>query len=116
VFWKGNGQVTWRVVDRREQTADVAGQEIMTRDKVTLRVNLVVTDQLRTTPGTPASRRRLNPQQQKKPRDFTVLGLADHSKLNECRITRTASNPPAASRRTKCPLDRRTCRPQTRIG
>ena len=29
-------------VDRREQVADVAGQEIMTADKVTLRVNLVV--------------------------------------------------------------------------
>ena len=30
------------VVDRREQVADVAGQEILTQDKVTLRVNLVV--------------------------------------------------------------------------
>lgn len=43
VFWKGNGQVRWKTVDKREQTADVAGQEIITADKVTLRVNLVVT-------------------------------------------------------------------------
>lgn len=43
VFWKGNGQLTHKALDRREQVADVAGQEIMTRDKVTLRVNLVVT-------------------------------------------------------------------------
>ncbi len=43
VFWRGAGKVTWKAVDRREQVADVAGQEIMTRDKVTLRVNLVVT-------------------------------------------------------------------------
>jgi regulator of protease activity HflC (stomatin/prohibitin superfamily) len=43
VFWKGTGDVRIRKVDRREQVADVAGQEIMTSDKVTLRVNLVVT-------------------------------------------------------------------------
>lgn len=43
VYWKGAGKVTWKAVDKREQTLDVAGQEIMTRDKVTLRVNLVVT-------------------------------------------------------------------------
>ncbi len=42
-FWKGSGRLTWKLVDRREQTADVAGQEIMTADKVTLRVNLAVT-------------------------------------------------------------------------
>lgn len=46
IFWRGAGQVTWKSVDRREQTADVAGQEIMTSDKVTLRVNLVVTYQV----------------------------------------------------------------------
>jgi regulator of protease activity HflC (stomatin/prohibitin superfamily) len=46
VFWKGAGKVTWKAVDRREQTADVAGQEIMTADKVTLRVNLLVTYQV----------------------------------------------------------------------
>jgi regulator of protease activity HflC (stomatin/prohibitin superfamily) len=39
-FWKGAGKVRVVSVDRREQTADVAGQEIMTSDKVTLRVNL----------------------------------------------------------------------------
>src|SRR3954468_20656777 len=43
VFWKGTGKITWKTVDRREQVADVAGQEIMTSDKVTLRVNLLVT-------------------------------------------------------------------------
>jgi hypothetical protein len=42
VFWKGTGKVKWKSVDRREQVADVAGQEIMTSDKVTLRVNLIV--------------------------------------------------------------------------
>ena len=43
VFWKGTGKVRWKTADRREQVADVAGQEIMTSDKVTLRVNLIVT-------------------------------------------------------------------------
>lgn len=43
VYWKGAGKVTWKAVDRREQHADIAGQEIMTSDKVTLRVNLLVT-------------------------------------------------------------------------
>ncbi|MEO0586916.1 MAG: slipin family protein [Planctomycetota bacterium] len=43
VFWKAAGRLTWRSVDLREQVADAAGQEIMTADKVTLRVNLVVT-------------------------------------------------------------------------
>jgi regulator of protease activity HflC (stomatin/prohibitin superfamily) len=43
VFWKGAGKIAWRAVDLREQVAEVAGQEIMTADKVTLRVNLIVT-------------------------------------------------------------------------
>ena len=42
-FWRGAGRPVYETVDRREETADVAGQEIMTRDKVTLRVNLAVT-------------------------------------------------------------------------
>jgi regulator of protease activity HflC (stomatin/prohibitin superfamily) len=50
-FWKGAGRVRVVPIDRREQAADVAGQEIMTADKVTLRVNLAavyqVTDALR---------------------------------------------------------------------
>ncbi len=46
VYWQGAGKVTAKSVDLREQTADVAGQEIMTRDKVTLRVNLVVTSRV----------------------------------------------------------------------
>jgi regulator of protease activity HflC (stomatin/prohibitin superfamily) len=56
VFWKGTGKITWKSIDRREQVADVAGQEIMTADKVTLRVNLlvtyVVTDALRAVTST----------------------------------------------------------------
>ncbi len=43
VHWKTGRATVVKRVDLREQTADVAGQEIMTRDKVTLRVNLVVT-------------------------------------------------------------------------
>jgi regulator of protease activity HflC (stomatin/prohibitin superfamily) len=43
VYWTGVGRILFKSVDRREQVLDVAGQEIMTNDKVTLRVNLVVT-------------------------------------------------------------------------
>ncbi|MEM7233524.1 MAG: slipin family protein [Planctomycetota bacterium] len=43
VFWNGAGEVTVERVDTREQQVDIAGQEIMTRDKVTLRLNLSVT-------------------------------------------------------------------------
>ena len=46
VYWKDGRAVTANYVDLRERVADVAGQEIMTRDKVTLRVNLVVTSQV----------------------------------------------------------------------
>lgn len=42
-FWKGLGRVRVQPVDRREQVADIAGQEIMTADKVTLRLNALVT-------------------------------------------------------------------------
>ena len=42
-FWSGEGEVRVQVVDLREQVLDVAGQEIMTADKVTLRLNAVVT-------------------------------------------------------------------------
>ncbi len=45
-FWKGAGRVLVLPVDRREQSAEVAGQEILTSDKVTLRVNLSVTYQV----------------------------------------------------------------------
>jgi len=41
--WKGTAKVRVVDVDLREQVADVAGQEIMTADKVTLRLNAVVT-------------------------------------------------------------------------
>lgn len=43
VFWRGGPSVTWKAIDLREQVADIQGQEIMTADKVTLRMNLVVT-------------------------------------------------------------------------
>ena len=43
LYFSGAGRVVTRAVDKREQIADVAGQEIMTKDKVTLRVNLLVT-------------------------------------------------------------------------
>lgn len=42
-FWKGEGLVKVLPVDLREQSADISGQEIMTADKVTLRLNAVVT-------------------------------------------------------------------------
>jgi regulator of protease activity HflC (stomatin/prohibitin superfamily) len=42
-FWKGVGKARIVDVDLREQVVDVAGQEIMTADKVTLRLNAVVT-------------------------------------------------------------------------
>lgn len=42
-FWKNAGRIRVVDVDRREQVADIAGQEIMTADKVTLRLNAVVT-------------------------------------------------------------------------
>ncbi|MBK8097368.1 MAG: slipin family protein [Planctomycetes bacterium] len=41
-FWTRANVITWKAVDLREQLADAQGQEIMTADKVTLRVNLVV--------------------------------------------------------------------------
>ncbi len=46
VWWKSAGQVTWKALDLREQILDVAGQELMTADKVTLRLNLVVSYQI----------------------------------------------------------------------
>ncbi len=42
VYWKRGAALRLRAVDLREQIADVSGQEIMTADKVALRVNLVV--------------------------------------------------------------------------
>jgi regulator of protease activity HflC (stomatin/prohibitin superfamily) len=42
-LWKGVARAHVLTVDLREQVADVAGQEIMTADKVTLRLNAVVT-------------------------------------------------------------------------
>lgn len=42
-FWKGVSRVEVRRVDRREQVLDISGQELMTADKVTLRLNALVT-------------------------------------------------------------------------
>ncbi len=42
-FWRNMAKVTVVPVDLREAMLDVAGQEIMTADKVTLRLNAVVT-------------------------------------------------------------------------
>ena len=42
-YWKGVGDARLVEVDLRETMIDVAGQEIMTADKVTLRLNAVVT-------------------------------------------------------------------------
>ena len=39
-FWTVTRKVVVKVVDLRRQSLDVAGQEILTRDRVTLRVNL----------------------------------------------------------------------------
>jgi regulator of protease activity HflC (stomatin/prohibitin superfamily) len=51
-FWKNVGTLKLYDADLREQTIDISGQEIMTSDKVTLRVNALVTfriaDALRT--------------------------------------------------------------------
>ncbi|HEX6901632.1 MAG TPA: slipin family protein [Thermoanaerobaculia bacterium] len=41
-FWKGEGVVRVLPVDLRERASDVPGQEIMTADKVTLRLNAMV--------------------------------------------------------------------------
>ncbi len=41
-FWRGFAKFEARPVDLREQVFDVSGQELMTADKVTLRLNAVV--------------------------------------------------------------------------
>lgn len=43
IFWKTQAELTWKSVDLREQAVDINGQEIMTADKVSLRVNMLVT-------------------------------------------------------------------------
>jgi hypothetical protein len=42
-FWRGEGDLRIVQFDLREQSVDISGQEIMTADKVTLRMNAVVT-------------------------------------------------------------------------
>ncbi|MBK1877366.1 slipin family protein [Pelagicoccus mobilis] len=41
-FWKNVAKVKIQLVEKREQVLDVSGQDIMTRDKVTLRLNAVL--------------------------------------------------------------------------
>lgn len=41
-FWKGPTNVTVQTVDRRTQQLDMTGQEVMTRDKVSLRLNFML--------------------------------------------------------------------------
>ncbi|MEM1183284.1 MAG: slipin family protein [Acidobacteriota bacterium] len=42
-FWRGIAQLEVQAVDLREQMLDILGQDVMTADKVTLRLNAVVT-------------------------------------------------------------------------
>jgi regulator of protease activity HflC (stomatin/prohibitin superfamily) len=42
-FWKGVASLKLYTIDQHEAVLDVAGQEIMTRDKVSLRMNALVT-------------------------------------------------------------------------
>ena len=42
-FWRAAGVIRYHEVDLREQVLDVAGQDIITADKVTLRLNAVLT-------------------------------------------------------------------------
>lgn len=46
VLYRGVGKLAYRTVDLREKTAEVAGQEIMTSDKVSVRITLVVSYQI----------------------------------------------------------------------
>lgn len=46
LFWKQMGKVHLKQIDLRETVLDVGGQEIMSRDKVTLRLNAQVTYQV----------------------------------------------------------------------
>ena len=41
-YWRGVARIVTRTVDLREQVLDIAGQELMTSDKVTLRLNALV--------------------------------------------------------------------------
>ena len=42
-WWKNAGQISFRQVDMREQILEVTGQDIITADKVTLRINALLT-------------------------------------------------------------------------
>lgn len=42
LFWKNAGKVRFQLIDQRESVLDIAGQELMSADKVTLRLNALV--------------------------------------------------------------------------
>lgn len=42
-FWNGSVRVNWELVDLRTQQLDIVGQEILTADRVSLRINFVCT-------------------------------------------------------------------------
>jgi regulator of protease activity HflC (stomatin/prohibitin superfamily) len=46
LYWKGNGKIAWKSVDLREQSTEVSGQEIITADRLSLRINLLVSWQV----------------------------------------------------------------------
>ena len=41
-YWNGPEENTFRIVDTREQTLDIAGQELLTSDKLAIRLNAVL--------------------------------------------------------------------------
>ncbi|KAA3633534.1 MAG: slipin family protein [Calditrichaeota bacterium] len=43
LFWKSCGEQRLLIVDKREQTLEICGQELLTLDKVTLRINALIT-------------------------------------------------------------------------
>lgn len=43
LYWKSCGEQKLLIVDKREQTLEICGQELLTLDKVTLRINALVT-------------------------------------------------------------------------
>lgn len=46
LFWKDTGRLRFYHVDMRERVLDITGQDIMTADKVTLRINALLTYQV----------------------------------------------------------------------
>ena len=42
-FWSGRDEIAFKSVDVREQTLDIAGQDLLTADKLTVRLNAILT-------------------------------------------------------------------------